>query len=203
MLDAMARRVIDPPLNYKAPQVPCSALQVTLIGFALGVVCIALVAVQEFTLALLFLWLNRICDGLDGAVARARNESSDLGAFLDISSDFILWAALPLAFIWCMPETAWSGAVLLSSFAMSMTVFLAFATMAEKRQLTTEVQGKKSFFYLSGLAEGTETILFFSACLIWPAQFATLALLFSGLVFLSVLGRLVTSWQILSDTSSE
>lgn len=171
----------------------------TLIGFALGGACVGLAFFEYYMGALLALLLNRLCDGLDGALARLHDATSDLGGFLDITSDFFLWAALPLAFIWQMPEAAWAGALLLSSFAMSMTVFLAFATMAEKRGLETNAQGEKSFFYLDGLAEGTETILFFAACCIWPTHFALFATIFAAMVYLSVAGRVVTSWRVLSS----
>ena len=55
----------------------------------------------------------------------------------------------------CIRDSAIAAAVLLSSFSMSMTVFLAFAIMAEKRGLETNTQGYKNFFYIAGLAEGT------------------------------------------------
>ena len=118
-----------------------------------------------------------------------------MGAYLDIVSDFILWAILPLAFILHDMRNAFAAALLLSSFAMSMTVFLAFAIQAEKRGTVSEAQGKKGFYYLAGLAEGTETILFFIAALLYPQNFAPLALLFAAFVFLSVCGRLIVSFQ--------
>ena len=47
-----------------------------------------------FAAALIFLLLNRLADGLDGAVAR-QTAPSALGAYIDIVSDFLLWALLP------------------------------------------------------------------------------------------------------------
>ena len=92
------------------------------------------------TAALILLALNRLADGLDGAVARAQTPS-ELGAYLDIVSDFVLWGLLPIGFIILDSDNAIAAAVLLSSFSMSMTVFLAFAIMAEKRGLETDAQG--------------------------------------------------------------
>ena len=46
--------------------------------------------------------------------------------------------------------------------------FLSFAALAAKRGLTTEAQGKKSFYYAAGLAEGGETIAVFIAFCLWP-----------------------------------
>lgn len=198
MLDPIARRIIDPPLNWVAQKISVSPNLITIIGFGLGVISLIFIIYEYFLLGLAFLLLNRLADGLDGAIARVHNQTSDLGAYLDIVADFLLWALLPLGFAYINPANAMPAAILLSSFAMSMTTFLAFAILAEKRNLATTNQGKKSFFYLAGLAEGTETILFFSACYIWPSLFITFALAFSALVYLSSIGRILSSWRELS-----
>ena len=198
MLDATMRRLIDPPLNAAAAAIntKISANQITIGGFLLGLVACYAVTQGLFITALIFLLLNRLADGLDGAVAR-QTAPSDLGAYLDIVADFLLWALLPLAFLLHDRENAVAAAILLSSFAMSMTVFLAFAIQAEKRALTSEAQGKKGMYYLAGLAEGTETIGFFTFTLLYPAAFVPAALLFAAFVYLSVIGRLMVSVQSL------
>ncbi|MEL0150808.1 MAG: CDP-alcohol phosphatidyltransferase family protein [Rhodobiaceae bacterium] len=198
MLDATMRRLIDPPLNAAAAAISnkISANQITIGGFLLGLVSCYAVTQGEFIAALIFLLLNRLADGLDGAVAR-RTAPSDLGAYLDIVADFLLWALLPLAFLVHDGDNAVAAAILLSSFAMSMTVFLAFAIQAEKLGLTSEAQGKKGMYYLAGLAEGTETIAFFTFTMLYPAAFAPAALLFAAFVYLSVIGRLMVSVRTL------
>lgn len=200
MLDPVMRKLIDPPLKAAADRFPSniSANSITIVGFLLGICSFIAVLKGQFTLALLFLGLNRLADGLDGAIAR-RQGATDLGGYLDITADFLLWALLPLGFALHMPENALAAAVLLSSFAMSMTVFLAFAMLAEKRGLSTEMQGQKSFFYLAGLAEGTETIAFFVYVLLLPRHFQTAALIFAAIVYLSVLGRLIVSIRQLRE----
>lgn len=200
MLDPIARRLIDPPLNIAAKRVSTliSANSITIIGFFIGILSFVEIIVGQFTLALVFLALNRICDGLDGAVARLQGPG-DLGAYLDIVADFCLWALLPLGFVIYDPTNALAAAVLLSSFAMSMTAFLAFAMLAEKRGLTSDKQGKKSFYYLAGLAEGSETIIFFAVVMLRPDWFIPAALFFAAFVFLSVIGRLIVSLQYLRE----
>ena len=198
MLDSTMRRLIDPPLNAAAAAIgtKISANQITIGGFLLGLVCCYAVAQGMFAAALIFLLLNRLADGLDGAVAR-QTAPSALGAYIDIVSDFLLWALLPLAFLFYDTKNAFAAAILLSSFAMSMTGFLAFAIQAEKLGLTSEAQGKKSMYYLAGLAEGTETIAFFTVTMLYPAAFAPAALLFAAFVYLSVIGRLMVSVRTL------
>lgn len=192
MLDSPVRKLIDPPLNAAANRFPerISANSITIIGFFLGILSFFAILEGQFTLALVFLALNRLCDGLDGAVARC-HKPSDLGAYLDIVADFLIWALLPLGFVLHDDRNALAAAVLLSSFAMSITVFLAFAMLAEKRGLSSDAQGKKGFYYLAGLAEGTETIAFFALVMLLPGLFIPAALVFAGFVYLSVLGRLI------------
>ena len=198
MLDAAMRRLIDPPLNAAAAAIgtKISANHITIGGFLLGLVSCYAVAQGLFAAALVFLLLNRLADGLDGAVAR-QTAATDLGAYLDIVSDFVIWALLPLAFIWHDSDNAFAAALLLSSFAMSMTVFLAFAIQAEKRGVTSEAQGKKGMYYLAGLAEGTETIAFFVITMLYPAFFVPAALLFAAFVYLSVMGLIMVSVRAL------
>ena len=100
MLDGFIRPIIDPPLNRVASFAktsPITGNSVTLIGFGFGL-CACLMAAQALYLyAIVFLIFNRLCDGLDGAVARARNEASDFGGYLDIMLDFIIYGGFPLA----------------------------------------------------------------------------------------------------------
>ena len=200
MLDSGMRKWMDAPLNSAAKLFPSkiSANSITIVGFLIGVLSFISIMKGQFALALLFLALNRLADGLDGAVAR-RHGATDLGGYLDITADFLLWALLPLGFMLHSPDTAFAAAILLSSFAMSMTVFLAFAVMAEKRGASSTAQGKKSFFYLAGLAEGTETIAFFAFVMVYPIYFTPAALIFAAIVYISVLGRLMVSVQQLKE----
>ena len=204
MLDPFMRRLIDPPLNGVAAIWPrkISANQITIFGLVLGVACFLAIAINTMTAALILLALNRLADGLDGAVARAQTPS-ELGAYLDIVSDFVLWGLLPIGFIILDSDNAIAAAVLLSSFSMSMTVFLAFAIMAEKRGLESDVQGSKSFFYITGLAEGTETIAFFAIVIIWPDAFIPAAFVYAGIVYLSVIGWVASSYLILRELTSD
>jgi phosphatidylglycerophosphate synthase len=204
MLDPFMRRLIDPPLKGVAAIWPrrVSANQITIFGFVLGVGCFLAIATNSLTAALILLGLNRLADGLDGAVARAQSPS-ELGAYLDIVADFALWGLLPIGFIILDSDNSVAAAVLLSSFSMSMTVFLAFAIMAEKRGLETDAQGRKSFFYVAGLAEGTETIAFFAIVIIWPGAFIPAAFVYAGIVYVSVIGRVASSYSILKELPSD
>lgn len=200
MLDSRLRRVIDPPLDRLAQRlVPgtISANSVTLGGFALGLAAMAAVAAEAYALGLTLLLLNRLADGLDGAVAR-RHGVTDLGGFLDIVLDFIVYAGVVFAFALADPTAnALAAAFLIFSFMGTGSSFLAFAVMAAKLGLVTEARGRKSLYYLGGLTEGTETILVFVAFCLFPGAFPALALVYGLLCWLTTLGRILTAWQTL------
>ena len=157
----------------------------------------AAIAHHAYVLAIGLILLNRLFDGLDGALARQRG-LTDLGGFLDILLDFIFYAGVPFAFALAdATANALPAAFLIFSFIGTGCSFLAFAIMAAKRGITTELRGKKSLYYLGGLTEGSETIgAFLLACLL-PAHFPIIAWLFGALCWLTTTTRIIAAWQTL------
>jgi phosphatidylglycerophosphate synthase len=201
MIDGTIRRLIDPPLARAGQRLATSGVgadAITLGGCVLGLLGAAAAALGHFSVALVLLIANRIADGLDGAVARA-TERTDRGAFLDITCDFLVYAAVPLGFAAWSPEgNAVPAAFLLAGYVANGSAFLAFSIMAERRGLATARQGQKSIYYLAGLAEGFETIAFMTAFCLFPDHFPILATIFAALCCLSATGRLVLGWKLLT-----
>ena len=163
MFDAAVRPFIDPPLEKLAARcvgAGLSANAVTLIGFGIGLLSIPALAAEWYFVALPLILLNRVADGIDGAIAR-RQGTTDLGGYLDILCDFIFYAAVPLGFALARPENGAAAAFLIFSFVGTGSSFLAYAVIAAKRGIESGRHGPKSIFYLGGLTEGAETI----ACL--------------------------------------
>lgn len=187
------RRRIDPPLNRAAHAlagagVPADAL--TWAGFGVGMAAAGAVAFGAFAWGFALFCANRLLDGLDGAVARVRGPS-DRGGFLDITLDFLVYAALPLGFAVAAPAAnALPAAVLLFTFIGTASTFLAYAIFAAKRGLTTARRGPKALFYLGGLAEGTETALVLAAMCLFPDAFAILAYVFAAMCAVTAAVRL-------------
>jgi len=149
------------------------------------------IAAGAFWTGFLLIALNRLADGLDGAVARA-TQKTDLGGYLDITLDFFFYGAIPLAFAIQDPGTnALAASALLASFYANGSAFLAFAIMAEKKGLSTTAQGSKSLYYLGGLAEGTETIALFLLMALVPAWFPVLAWGFAAVCVVSAAARVL------------
>ena len=100
MFDRAATALIKPLVDRGAAlalRAGISANQLTLGGFALGMLAAWLVGCGQFGGAVLAMLLSRLCDALDGAAAR-QSRVTDAGAFLDITLDFLFYAAVALAF---------------------------------------------------------------------------------------------------------
>lgn len=204
MLDTRLRQLIDPPIEAVARQLARSGLtanQITIAGAAFGITGAIAIAGSAYVIGLVLFLTGRIADGLDGAVARI-NGRTDRGAYLDITLDFLVYAAIPLAFAIADPvSNGLAASALLASFLVNGTAFLGFSVMAERRGLETRAQGLKSIYYLAGLAEGTETIIVFAACCLWPAHFSWIAGVFAVLCAASAAARLVLAWRMLTPTT--
>ena len=196
MLDARLRPLIDPPLNAMGrtlARAGVSANWLTFCGLAIGLAGAAAIASGHFGWGLALVLANRVLDGLDGAVARA-SQPTDLGGYFDIVADFAFYVSVPVAFGILDPANLLPALVLVASFVLTGTSFLAFAVIAAKRGEETEAHGRKSFFYSTGLAEGTETVVIFALMALVPAWFVPLAWGYAALCVLTVIQRSALAW---------
>ena len=135
MLDPVLRRWIDPPLDRAGAWIAArgiSANAVSLAGLAIGLSSVPLLAFGHYGLALWVILVNRLLDGLDGAVAR-HGRPTALGGYLDIVCDMAFYAAIPLGFALARPENSVWAAVLLASFVCTCASFLGRAVVAVGR----------------------------------------------------------------------
>ena len=201
MLDAKLRPLIDPPLNRAGALLAglgVTANALTFTGLALGLGGAGAIALGHVGWGLALIIANRLLDGLDGAVARVRGPS-DLGGYFDIVADFAFYVSVPLGFGILSAENTLPAAVLIASFVLTGVSFLAFAVIAAKRGAETTAHGRKSFFYSTGLAEGTETIAVFIAMCLWPAWFAPIAYAYAALCAATVVQRSAMAASAFTD----
>jgi phosphatidylglycerophosphate synthase len=192
VLDGKLRRLIDPPLDRVGAflaRLGLTANAITVAGFLFGAGSWAALAFTAYLTALGLILVNRLMDGLDGAVARHRG-ATDLGGYLDIVLDFLFYAGTPFFFAVGQPQSALPAAFLVFSFVGTGSSFLAFAAVAAKRGLTTQARGRKSIYYLGGLTEGTETIGLFLLMCLRPDWFDMLAWGFGGLCWVTTFTRI-------------
>lgn len=194
MLDGAARRLVAPALDRMGQAIARSGItadQITVASFAVGVLSAVAIACGYFLVGLGLMILSRLGDGLDGAVARASRQT-DFGGYLDIVLDFVFYGMIPLAFVIADPaRNAFAGAALLFAFYANGASFLAYAILAEKRQMTTEARGAKSLYFTTGLAEATETYIVFAAFCLFPGRFAPIAWFFTIVCLYTALSRIV------------
>ncbi len=201
MFDGRAIRLLRPALDGAARWLAARGVgadSVTWAGFAFGSSGALAIALQNPTLGLALVLASRLCDGLDGAVAR-QTAPTDRGAFLDITLDFLFYASVPLAFAVADPAAnALAAAVLLAAFIGTGSSFLAFSALAAKRGITSVAYPNKGIYYLGGLTEAGETIACFAAMCLWPSKFAALAYGFAALCLLTLATRVWSGWKKLA-----
>ena len=201
MLDRQATALIKPLVQAGAGLLLRAGLradQVTLAAFAVGLLAALSISQQHYLLGLALILLSRLGDALDGALARL-TAATDRGGFLDIALDFLFYASIPLAFAYADPaRNALAGAALLAAFVGTMSSFLAFAVLAAKRNISNLAYPDKSFYFLGGLTEATETLAFFIAMCLWPQHFARLAYVFATLCAVTTTTRIWWGWRSFS-----
>lgn len=172
---------------------------VTVSGFVIGMASVPLLATQNYEFALILMLANRLCDGLDGAMARISGPTHR-GAFIDIAFDFFFYSVVPFGFAVADPEAnAVAAASLLLAFVGTSSSFLSFAVIAQRRGLTSKAFPGKGIYYLGGLTEGAETIAVMMAMCLWPAAFPALAWSFSLLCLVTTVTRWLWGWRTFTD----
>ena len=198
MLDRTIQTAIRPLLTRAARSLVRAGVgadALTVIGFLVGMAAAVAIAFEAYMAGLVMLLASRLMDGLDGAVARA-TQPTDRGGFLDITLDFLFYASIPLAFAIANPaQNALPAAVLLAAFIGTASSFLAFAIVAEKNRIASTAFPDKSFYFLGGLTEATETIIALSAMCLWPAAFPLIAYGFAVLCAITIVMRIGWGWQ--------
>ena len=167
-----------------------SANAFSVAGLAVGLTVIPLLAWGHYEMALLVIMLNRLMDGLDGAIARHKG-ATPFGGYLDIMCDMGFYAAVPLGFALARPDNALWAALLLASFVCTASSFLGRAVLAvQSSEPDDGARGAKSFFHAAGIVEGTETIIAFILFCLFPAAFPWLAGIFAILCFWTAAARI-------------
>jgi len=191
MLDIIVRKRFDPMIEKLGAFFfkNISPLFLTFFGLFFGLIGMVFLLQKLYFLALGMVFLNRLCDGLDGTVSRLSNQVSDRGAYFDIIFDMFFYCGSVLAFIYPYTEFYYLGAVTLFSMMMTGMSFLAFAIFASKYEKQIASQKNKSFFFHNSLVEGTETTLFLIAFCLKPEWFVVFAVIYSVGCWLTILSR--------------
>lgn len=201
MLDRIGRplknRLLEPIASRLANRVHPGVI--TLASLLCGVLAAVAVAAGRFDLGLLWWAVNRILDGLDGAVARAAGRQTDLGGYVDIIADFAVYAAIPIGVaIHFSTSASWiATSVMLATFYVNSASWIYLAALLEKRSAGARESGEETSITMpDALIGGTETLLLYTFALALPAYASGIFWLTAILTSFSVAQRMV--WAIRS-----
>ena len=192
MLDTYGRRFFDPLIKGAADILIKGGFQpdqVTFTAFLTGLAAALMIIPDRAILSVTLLWISGFLDAVDGAVARKTGQSSPWGTVLDITCDRVVEVALILCLAFKDHATWPVMMILLSGIIFSMTIFLTVGALSKKAS-------EKSFYYQAGLAERTEGFLFFSMMILFPVIRTPLTLVFSLMIFLTGLQRLLEAYRL-------
>jgi len=200
MFDRQIQKYTQRPLQYIAKFFLkfISPNNMTLIGFSFGVLMCFTIIIDQYFIAIIFLFLNRLSDGLDGAMARLQTPTP-LGGYLDIVLDFLIYGGFVLSFGITEQNNTLLSMVLLFCYIGTGSTFLAKAAILPSltnQNLNEEIP--KSFYYAVGLVEGTETIIFMFLCLLFPNLFIYLASIFILFCLITIVFRIIVFYKELN-----
>ena len=200
MFDRQIQKYTQRPLQYIAKLFLkfISPNLMTLIGFSFGILMCLTIIIDQYLIAIIFLFLNRLSDGLDGAMARLQTPTP-LGGYLDIVLDFLIYGGFVLSFGITEQNNTFLSMILLFCYIGTGSTFLAKAAILPSltnQNLNEEIP--KSFHYAVGLVEGTETIIFMFLCLLFPSLFIYLASIFILLCIITIVFRIIVFYRELN-----
>jgi phosphatidylglycerophosphate synthase len=198
VIDRQIRRVLAPPLDRVGATLARAGIApvvLTTIGWAFGVLACLAVSQRWWSLALVGWLANRALDGLDGPLARARG-ATELGGYLDIVADFSIYGGFVLALAVAEPRARLACVVLLMTYYVSGTAFLALSSLMERRRVAGV--DDRSLRFVGGLAEGAETIVVYGLLCLFPAEAAGIAWGFAAAVGVTAGQRVVSGVRLLA-----
>ena len=209
MFDIRLRELKDQMMDPLCEFIPdtISPGLLTFFSFLSGLTsCYAIASSDNRFYPIFFWFLNRFLDCLDGSVARYRGVATELGGFLDLLSDFIIYSLIPISVALGQDRQRaitvdWRAiAFLEASFHINNFVLFYVAAVASKRAANelTSVSMKPA------LVEGFESALFFTNMLFWPEGISLQSWVMTGAVCFGIVQRivrLVPSLQLLDGNA--
>ena len=193
MFDSSLRRFKDrvgTPLAQRMSRV--SPMFISMLALVVGLLATYAAYKGQYIWAFAFWILNRILDGLDGLIARLHQRQSDFGGYVDILTDFAIYAALPIGLVVGSPssESYLALIFLLATFYVNTASWMYLAAILEKRAAHAP-DTQTTIVMPAGIIGGFETILAYGIFLLFPAHITLLFSIFAALVIVTIIQRLV------------
>jgi len=208
MFDISLRQLKDRLLLPLAPFVPqlITPNHITFIAFLIGTLACVATAIPRFAHTAVYLWLfNRFLDNLDGVVARFRKQASELGGFLDLLSDFIVYSLIPISVAygqygvhgaeWFNTSSFLAITVLEATFHVNNFVLFYIAAVSATKQ-----EGELTSLTMKpALIEGFESGMIFTVMFLWPEYVAALSWAMSLGVVIGTVQRVFALIKVLQS----
>ena len=167
--------------------------------------------------AALLLWIgSRFLDGIDGTMARLSNRQTELGGYLDLVLDVVIYALFPIAAAAAHMQAGYGAAgsgiasdiaggnifialsLLLAAYYINLTCWAVLAAILEKRSATYGTSGGRAklttVIMPRGIVEGFETVVVYALFCIVPQFLWQLFIITAILTLLSAAMRV--AWAI-------
>ena len=182
---------------------------ITFIAFVVGLLACLYATSPRFSSLAVYLWLfNRFLDNLDGVLARSRNVASELGGFLDLLSDFIVYSLIPIAVAygqyvahgpqWLSISGFLAITVLEATFHVNNFVLFYIAAVSATKQ-----EGELTTLTMKpALIEGFESGLIFTILFVWPEYVVVMSWAMSLGVVVGTVQRVLALILVLKNIES-
>lgn len=201
MRDSVLRQKKDQLLTPVARQLFAKIHPTTLSWISLGVGLLSVAAIVDRMYWIgLVLWLgNRTLDGLDGLVARIYDKQTDLGGYIDLALDFVIYLTVPIAFVFINSTQAnlWALVFLFTAYVINLLSWTTLSAILEKRRVGAGGH-LTSIEMPAGLVEGAETIVFYTLFYLLPDYIAYLFVIMGALVLFTASQRIWWAYRNLN-----
>lgn len=192
MLDTYGTRWVKPAINRGADRLikwNFTPNEVTLLGGLIGISVGFFIYNDMHWTAVALLWLSGLFDVLDGTMAR-KTRTTGFGTVLDLVLDRFVELSVVIALALRYPEHMPLFLVLIGSFVIAMTLFLAVGASSSR-------QSEKTFYYQPGIIERTECFILFTLMILFPDWVGAIALIFLILELVTITQRFIEAKRIL------
>ena len=192
MLDTYGSRWVQPVIERGADRLlkwKFTPNEVSLLGGIIGISVGLFIYNDMHWTAVALLWLSGLFDVLDGTMAR-RSRTSGFGTVLDLVLDRFVELSVVIALALRYPGFMPIFLLLIGSFVVAMTLFLAVGASSSRRS-------EKTFYYQPGIIERTECFILFTLMILFPNWVGGIALLFLLLEVVTITQRFIEARRIL------
>lgn len=192
MLDTYGSRYVQPVIERGANRLikwNFTPNEVTILGGIIGVSTGIFIYNDMHWTAVILLWLSGLFDVLDGTMAR-KSKTTGFGTVLDLVLDRFVELSVVIALALRYPEYMPIFLILIGSFVIAMTLFLAVGASSSRRS-------EKTFYYQPGIIERTECFILFTLMILFPNWVGVIALIFLVLEVMTITQRFIEARRIL------